>query len=196
MLNFRYDGAAGNDWTAAGRQGTALLLNTLPASDFFAEIKLHDYPLTEGSFAGLGVYGSDTGAYFLGRSKAGNYYYTLQKNDGTQMATSSSSTIPHYLGIKKTGGQYTFWESTDNSYWAPVGGTYSDIPFNGIALFGKENGTSGVSFSMSQFYIRKAATAEPSLSVNASSPQQVLVCTDAWEGPSSDEASATTSGGM
>lgn len=191
MLNFRYDGAAANDWNAAGRQGTALLMNALPATDFFAEIKLHDYPLAEGSFAGLGMYGSDTGAYFLGRSKAGNYYYTLQKNDGTQMATSSSSVIPHYLAVKKTGAQYTFWESSDNSYWAPVGGSYSDIPFNGIALFGKENGTSGVSFSMSQFYIRKAATAEPSLTVRADYPQQVLACTDAWEGPFS-EATAVT----
>lgn len=194
-LNFNYPGAQGNDWNAGGRQGAALLLNSLPAGDFFAEVRLNDYTVTDQSSAGMAVYGSDTSAYLLGRTQSATYNnFSLQKSDGTAVATGSISTAPYYLGLKKTGTQYSFWGSYNNSYWSAIGGTYSDVPLNGLALFGKESGTSDLSFSLGPFYVRKLAATEPSPSVDARSfaTQQVSVCSDVWEGPYSGESTAVT----
>lgn len=196
-LNFVYQGAQNNDWTAGGRQGTALLLNSLPSGDFFAAVKLNDYALPEQSMAGIGVYGSDTASYLLGRRWPATGYsgygnFILQKNDGAVLATASSNIPVHYLGVKKIGAQYSFWESSDNASWVAVGAQYSDIALNGIALFGKEAGGSGLAFSMGPFYARKIVAVEPSsVSYWEGNAQQVLYCTDAWEGPYSNEAYAT-----
>lgn len=191
-LRFSYSGDQNNDWNAGGRQGAGLLMSALPAGDFLAEVKLNDYAMTDQSFAGISAYGSDSAAYLLGRYKASTYYsYGLQKQDGTTLATASTNTVPLYLGIKKIGASYSFFQSADNAYWSAVGGSYSDVPLNGIALVGKEVGSSGVTFSMGQFYVRKAVAVEPSPSVRADYHTAVSLCTDVWEGPYG-EATAVT----
>jgi PKD repeat protein len=161
-LQLDYTGSQSNDWWTNGRQEKILRLNNLPADSFEAVVKLESYPVNDATFAGISVYTSDTSGYTFGRSRYGSSWNNIQvarlgQND---VADISSTTLPAKLRITKTGGTYSFWADT-GSGWTKVGSDYSDLPFNSIALFGKEFGSGDLKPTFDDFYIKKYVVNEP-----------------------------------
>lgn len=194
VLTFSYTGTSANDWNAAGRQGTALQLNSLPAGDIVAGVKFTMSTVNDLTHAGLAVLGSDTGAYLMGRYRSGyTQNYSVMKNDGTGLA--AATPYANYLAVARVGGQYSFGAGYYMSDFTAVGSSLSDIPFTGLALFGREWGTattSNVSFTMDNFYIRKKATVEPSASVSTYNKETATLCGDQWTSEPGNVTSVTT----
>jgi len=188
VLNFSYTGSQANNWNAAGREGAALLLNTLPAGDFLAKITLNVAPDVDQTQFGMALYNSDSDAYFWGRYHNGAVNNTsLIKADGTVVNSSGNKYLPLTLFIRRLGSTYKFYDSPAiyNSYGSVTG------PYTGLALFGREWGSNNLSFTLDQFIIRKSALYDASLYVKSSLNEPAAICADTWSAPYSNEANAT-----
>ena len=194
VLNVSYTGSTANDWNAAGRQGTALRLNTLPTGDFLAGVKMILTTVNDLTQTGIAVFESDTNAYLMGRYRSGSTSnYTVQKNDGT--GTAGTSATANYVNVFRSGNQYSFGVGYYMSDFVAVGGSLADIPFSGLALFGKEWGTattSNVSFTMDNFFVRRKTAVEPTTSVSNYAKESAAICADQWTTVPSAEASVDT----
>jgi len=172
QLNFAYTTTEANDWwgTGTGREGKVLRLDTTPGVDFFVQILIPSGITGPANyFFGIAAYQDDANVYHFGRIEAGVDRIQIQKivgGTGSSVTQANYRPLPRYYGIKKTGSEFRFFDSTDGVSWTQFGGVYSDITFNKVVLWGKEYSASGtnLTFKIKDLKIRKAASVEPAIS--------------------------------
>jgi hypothetical protein len=172
-LNISIASSSNADWWGGTLEYAPVASITLPSGDFEARVRLENYTVIIYSHPGIALWLDRNNAYLWGRmydggSRNGLYLDKIVNDSGTgSIASSSITTLPIYLGVRRTGVSYSFIYSTDNNSWSTVY-TTSSLEFtpNKFGLHGKKWTTSyALNVNFDNAYIRSYASPEPTTSI-------------------------------
>jgi hypothetical protein len=161
------------DWWGGSLEYAPVASMTLPSGDFEARVRVESYTVIDASHPGIALWLDRNNVYFWGRYRndasghnglqvekvvndvpAGNVYYT------------PVTTLPIYIGIRKTGTSYSFIYSTNGNTWNTLCTISLEFTPDKFGLHGKKWSTSAaMSLNFDNAYIRKYTDPEPTYSI-------------------------------
>jgi len=172
-LNINVPTSNNADWWDGSLKYAPVASMALPTGNFEARARVENYNVINSSHSGIALWLDRNNVYLWGRmndggSRNGFFLDKIVNNSGmSNIASISITTLPMYLGVRKTEALYSFIYSTDNNSWSTLY-TTSSLGFtpDKFGLYGKKwTTTFGLDVNFDNAYIRSYNSTEPSTSV-------------------------------